>query len=108
MILLEFTDSHKVDSLTHYIEATWPESRNMKTSNIEDILAKFEKRWGAAFRDWLKTKDQYASEIDSLIVGRNNIAHLNEANTTNITLQSMRRRLQITFEVVDFLEDLVL
>lgn len=107
-ILLEFTDSHGAVPLGHYIQATWPESRNMKTSNIKDMLEQFDHSWGAAFNEWLAANDQYKSEINSLIGGRNDVAHGKEANTTNITLRSTRQRLQISFDVIDFLENLVL
>ena len=36
-ILFEFAASHNAVHLSRYIEETWPESRNMKTSNIKEI-----------------------------------------------------------------------
>lgn len=107
-ILLEFTASHEAIRLGHYIKATWPESRNMKTSNIKDILEQFEHSWGVRFVEWLAANDQYKSEINSLIGSRNDVAHGKEANTTNVTLRSTKQRLQIAFEVVDYLEGLIL
>ncbi|WP_290494197.1 HEPN domain-containing protein [Hyphomonas sp. UBA4494] len=107
-ILLEFTSTHGAVRLSHYIEATWPESRNMKTSNIKEILEKFEHSWGERFVAWLDLNETFKSEINSLISGRNDIAHGKEANTTNVTLRSTRTRLQIAFDVVEFLEELVL
>lgn len=107
-VLLEFTASHDAVKLGHYIKATWPESRNMKTSNIKDILEHFEHSWGEAFIVWLAANEQYKSEINSLIGSRNDVAHGKEANTTNVTLRSTRTRLEIAFQVVDFLEGLIL
>lgn len=107
-ILLEFTASHEAIRLGHYIEATWPESRNMKTSNIKDILEQFEHSWGVRFVEWLAANDQYKSEINSLIGSRNDVAHGKEANTTNVTLRSTKQRLKIAFEVVEYLEGLIL
>lgn len=107
-ILLEFTASHNATHLTRYIEETWPESRNMKTSNIREILEKFQHDWGNQFVTWLAENDQYKSEINSLVAGRNDVAHGKEANTTNITLPNTRARLQIAFAVIQFLEGLIL
>lgn len=107
-ILLEFTASHDAIRLGNYIEASWPESRNMKTSNLARILEQFEQSWSDNFLEWLSANDQYKSEINSLISSRNDVAHGKEANTTNVTLLSTKQRLKIAFEVVDFLELLIL
>lgn len=107
-ILLEFADQHDANRLQSYIEATWPESRNMKTANIKDILNSFDHSWGTSFDQWIAAGDQYKSEINSLIASRNDIAHGKEANTTNVTLRSTRNRLRIALELVEFLEELVL
>jgi len=107
-ILLEFTASHGAAKLGQYIKATWPESRNMKASNIADILECFEPLWSVQFNSWLASNDQFKSEINSLISSRNNVAHGKEANTTNVTLPSTKNRLTIAFDVIDFLEELVL
>lgn len=107
-ILLEFADQHDANRLQNYIEATWPESRNMKTANIREILNHFDQGWGASFDQWIEQGDQYKSEINSLIASRNDIAHGKEANTTNVTLRSTRNRLRIVLELVEFLENLIL
>lgn len=107
-ILLEFAGQHDANRLQNYIEGTWPESRNMKTANIREILNHFDQGWAASFDQWLAAGDQYKSEINSLIVSRNDIAHGKEANTTNVTLRSTRNRLRIVLELVEFLENLVL
>lgn len=107
-ILLEFADRHDASRLQNYIEATWPESRNMKVSNIKEILGHFDQVWVGKFDSWINCGDQYKSEINSLIASRNDIAHGKEANTTNVTLRSTRNRLRIALELVDFLEGLVL
>ncbi len=52
-ILLEFADQHDANRLQNYIEATWPESRNMKTANIKDILNSFDHSWGTGFDQWI-------------------------------------------------------
>lgn len=80
----------------------------MKTANIREILNYFDQGWAASFDQWLESGDQYKSEINSLIVSRNDIAHGKEANTTNVTLRSTRNRLRIVLELVEFLENLVL
>lgn len=107
-VLFEYTASYEALRLGHYIEASWPESRNMKTSNINIILEHFDHSWGVSFIAWLLENDQYKAEINSLISSRNDIAHGKEANTTNVTLRSTRNRLLIAFDLIDFLESLVL
>lgn len=107
-ILLEFAGRQNAVRLQSYITGTWPESRNMKPSNIKDILSHFDTRWAREFEEWLEAGDQYKSEISSLVSSRNDIAHGKEANTTGVTLRSTRKRLNITLELVDFLERLIL
>jgi hypothetical protein len=107
-ILLEFASQHDANRLQNYIEATWPESRNMKTANIREILNHFDQGWSTSFDQWIVQGDQYKSEINSLISSRNDIAHGKEANTTNVTLRSTRNRIRIAIELVEFLEGLVL
>lgn len=107
-ILLEFAGRHEANRLQQYIAGTWPESRNMKTANIKEILNHFDQGWAARFDEWIVTGDQYKSEINSLIASRNDIAHGKEANTTNVTLRSTRNRLRIALELVEFLETLIL
>lgn len=107
-ILLEFAGRHEANRLQQYIAGTWPESRNMKTANIKEILNHFDQSWAARFDEWIATGDQYKSEINSLIASRNDIAHGKEANTTNVTLRSTRNRLRIALELVEFLEALIL
>lgn len=107
-IFLELTASHDAIKLEKYIATTWPDSRNMRSSVISEILERFDDSWKLQFDNWLVTQENYKSEINSLIGGRNDVAHGKEANTTNITLPSTRTRLNIAFEVVDFVENLVL
>ena len=107
-ILLEFAGRQNATRLQNYITGTWPESRNMKPGNIKDILNHFDQSWASRFEIWIGGKDQYKSEIASLITSRNDIAHGKEANTTNVTLRSIRNRLRIAFELIEFLEILIL
>jgi hypothetical protein len=107
-ILLEFAGQQKAVRLQSYITGTWPESRNMKPGNIKAILNHFDPNWAVQFDEWIDTREQYRSEITSLIASRNDIAHGKEANTTGVTLRSTRQRLRITLELVEFLELLIL
>lgn len=107
-ILLEFAGRHDANRLQQYIAGTWPESRNMKTANIKEILNHFDQGWATRFDEWIAAGDQYKSELNSLIASRNDIAHGKEANTTNVTLRSTRNRLRIALELVGFLEGIIL
>lgn len=107
-ILLEFAGRHNASRLHQYITGTWPESRNMKTTNIREILNHFDPNWAMGFDGWIANGGQYKSELNSLISSRNDIAHGKEANTTNVTLRSTRNRLSIAFELVEFLDELIL
>lgn len=107
-ILLDFAGRQNAARLQNYITGTWPESRNMKPANIKEILNHFDQSWASKFDEWIAARDQYKSEISSLITSRNDIAHGKEANTTNVTLRSTRNRLRIALELVEFLEILIL
>lgn len=107
-VLFEYTAAYQAIRLGKYIEDTWPKSRGMKTSNILLILKQFDESWGESFLAWLNDNDQYKDKINSLIQNRHDIAHGKEANTTNVTLPSARTKLEIAFDLVDFLENLIL
>lgn len=107
-ILLELSSSFGAVKLERYIESTWPNSRNMKSSSIAEILEQFDPSWRINFESWLSKEESYKSELNSLIGGRNDVAHGKEANTTGITLPSTLRRMSIAFELVEFLEALIL
>ncbi|MCP1232034.1 MAE_28990/MAE_18760 family HEPN-like nuclease [Acetobacter indonesiensis] len=106
-ILLEFVSRHETSRLEKYISDTWPDSRNMRISNIESILKCFDSGWSIEFSSWINSKENYKSEINSLISSRNDIAHGKEANTTNVTLRSMRSRLRISLEIIEKIENII-
>ncbi|UWP91553.1 hypothetical protein K3X13_10830 [Aliiroseovarius crassostreae] len=107
-VVLEFSTSHSALRLSNYIESSWPRSRNMNIDNIKDILKKFEPAWRDSFVSWLQEDDRRKTNIDALMRSRNDIAHGKEANTNSVTLSASKQRMEVAFELIEFLEGLVL
>jgi hypothetical protein len=107
-VFLELSASYETTRLEQYIDNTWPKSRSMRSSVVQEILESFDEGWRQSFDGWLSDRENYKSELNSLIQGRYDVAHGKEANTNNITLGSARRRMEIAFELIEFLENLVL
>lgn len=88
-----------------YVEGTWPNSKNMKCDAISEILGHFDPAWQTSFDSWLGEKER-KKEINEIISWRNNIAHGKESNTNNVTLGSVKTKMNVACELVDFLESL--
>jgi hypothetical protein len=107
-VLFEFGTSQKSPKLSNYIETSWPKSRNMNIDVIREILGKFDANWQSGFSTWLGSDDSLKRNMEALMRSRNDIAHGKEANTTNVTLTSSKERMLVAFQLIDFVEGLVL
>ena len=105
-IVLEHTSVAYNDRASRYVECTWPSSRNMKCNAIIDLLGYFDDNWRASFENWLND-DERVKEINEIVSWRSNIAHGNEANTNNVTLNSVSNKFRIACDLVDFVEELL-
>lgn len=77
----------------------------MKCDAISEILGHFDPAWQTSFDSWLGEKER-KKEINEIISWRNNIAHGKESNTNNVTLGSVKTKMNVACELVDFLESL--
>jgi hypothetical protein len=107
-VLFEFGTLQDSSKLSNYIEKTWKKSQNMNVDVIRKELGNFDDSWGVSFGEWLKSDDRRKNTMDDLMRSRNNIAHGKLANTTNVTLASSKERMEVAFQLIDFLEILVL
>lgn len=105
-IVLEHASVAYNTRVRKYVEYTWPSSRNMKCNAIIDLLGNFDDSWRVSFEDWL-SDDERVKEINEIVNWRNNIAHGNEANTNNVTLNSVSNKFRIACDLVDFVEELL-
>ena len=105
-IFLEHASAEGSTRLRNYIEGTWPNSRNMRCDTIREILRYCDVDWATDFEAWLSNSEK-KKEINEIIRWRNDIAHGKEANTTNVTLQSVDQKFHIACDLVDFVEDLL-
>lgn len=94
--------------LSRYVEATWPNSRNMKADVIAETLSSFSEEWGNKFRRWLEESPERKATINNVVGWRNNIAHGSEANTTGVTMNSVRAAFKCICTAIDFVEAIVL
>lgn len=106
-LLLRYASQGARPQISRYIEETWPISRNMNTSNINDILGQFNSTWSNDFLSWLEQDVNRKSNINSIIRWRNGIAHGQESNTTGVTLVSVSNAFSTITELVLFIDNKV-
>lgn len=106
-ILFQYTATVNQTQVIRYIEKSWPRSRNMRVDVIRDILKQFDESWSEDFSDWISEVDGRKHNINSIIRWRNDIAHGQEANTTGVTLNSVRIAFSTITELVRFIEQRV-
>lgn len=104
-ILLGYADGTSARRVQKYLKATWPSSKNMKSSAISEILRSFDDTWETQFQTWVEHGER-RKELNETIQWRNDIAHGKEANTNNVTLASVRTKFSVAKELVTFLEGL--
>ena len=104
-IILEHTSANAAPRIRKYIEGTWPNSKNMRSDAIREILDHLDPRWSDQYDAWVKTEER-KKEINEIIKWRNYIAHGKESNTGNVTLGSVSTKFQIACQLVDFIEAL--
>jgi hypothetical protein len=78
----------------------------MSDRNISQILGQFNENWKIHFESWLDEDESRKSHINSIVKWRNSIAHGQEANTTNVTMPSVKSAFITITETVSFIEDL--
>lgn len=101
-ILLDYAKTRSNPVVQNYITKSWPISRNMNSENILIILQQFDENWKLKIDEWLADEQRKAT-INSLVSWRNGIAHGDEANTTGITLNSVRNSFKTTCGLIDYL-----
>jgi len=116
-ILLQYVTSISDNSVSKYIEDSWPISRNMTTNNIQNILSQFNENWAKEFSDWLKVIknrdgkvnviEDRKGDINSIVKWRNYIAHGQESNTTGVTLKSVQEKFNTIKDLVLLIETMV-
>lgn len=107
-LLLNYAVLKSEQKVSFYIEKSWPNSMNMNSRNIIQIVGKFDAGWEIEIQDWLGTGDQSnKSIIDGIITTRNNIAHGSEANTNGVTINSVTSQFETAKGLVAKLESLV-
>ena len=106
-LLLHYATQGTRSQISRYIEQTWPISKNMNVENIKTILDQFNTIWGEEFLDWLEEGLDRKNDINSIVRWRNSIAHGQEANTTGVTLFSVRNAFGTIKELVSFIESLL-
>lgn len=105
-IILEHASSAYSSRVSNYVECTWPSSKNMRCNAIRDLLGCFDDNWKTSFEKWL-CDDERVKEINEIVSWRNHIAHGNEANTNNVTLNSVGNKFRVACDLVDFVEELL-
>jgi hypothetical protein len=106
-LLLHYAFQGARPEISRYIEETWPISRNMNTKNINEILSRFNLKWSEEFLFWLEQDDNRKNNINSIVRWRNGIAHGQEANTTGVTLVSVRTAFTTIVGLVSLIDAMV-
>ncbi|MFK0337002.1 HEPN domain-containing protein [Agrobacterium deltaense] len=102
-ILIDYSKARSHPTLQNYINKSWPVSRNMNADNILSILLQFDEAWKLKLDEWLEDEERRGT-INSLVSWRNGIAHGDEANTTGVTLNSVRKSFKTTCGLIDYLD----
>ena len=103
-LLLHYASEGAKPQLSKYIEETWPISKNMNTSNINDLLGNFSSKWSEDFLYWLEQDENRKGDINSIVRWRNSIAHGQESNTTGVTLVSVRNAFSTINDLVSWID----
>jgi hypothetical protein len=106
-LLLHYAFQGARPEISRYIEETWPIYRNMNTKNINEILSRFNLKWSEEFLFWLEQDDNRKNNINSIVRWRNGIAHGQEANTTGVTLVSVRTAFTTIVGLVSLIDAMV-
>ena len=106
-LLLHYASEGARPQISKYIEETWPISRNMSADNINTILTQFNSAWSEEFLTWLGQEEMRKNNINSIVRWRNSIAHGKEANTTGVTLVSVRSAFSTATDLVSLLDGMV-
>lgn len=106
-LMLGYAAKDSKAEILRYVEKTWPSSRNMKTTAIMEILDQFNSSWSEKFTEWLKEDENRKNNINSIVKWRNSIAHGEEANTTGVTLNSVRSKFDTASELILFIDNMI-
>ena len=106
-LLLKYASQGTRPQIYKYVEETWPISRNMNTSNIDELLRQFNSVWSEQFLSWLNQREDRKNNINSVVRWRNGIAHGQESNTTGVTLVSVKNAFSTVSELILFIESIV-
>ena len=107
-LLFNYSQLKSEDRISRYIGKAWPQSMNMNSTNITDIVGKFDPVWETEIKDWLGSGVQSnRSVIDGIIKTRNNIAHGQESKTTGVSINSVSKQFSTAKGLVEKLEGLV-
>lgn len=91
-----------------YVGKTWPNSMNMNSKNILEMLGKFDEKWEVEIQEWMDTgAPKHSGVIDGIVKNRNNIAHGSEAKTTGVSITSVRSQFEIASSLVAKLETMI-
>jgi len=107
-IVTEYCNARSADlNVSRYVDKTWPESRNMKWGNIKTILENLNGDWGIEIEEWFQEQQNRKSDVNDIIAWRNDIAHGKDANTTGVTVTSVRDKYKTLKETIDKIETIV-
>lgn len=104
-ICTDYATSSAPPKISRFVKESWNDSRNMKSDVIQEILRSFDTDWASAYESWVGSEER-KKEINEIITWRNSISHGEESKTNNVTLHSIRSKLNTAIELVDFLESL--
>lgn len=106
-ILLNYAKGTSHTHVSRGIDNLWPKSKNMKLGSVIDLLGFFSPDWREQMEKWSQENDGIKSDINSLIEWRNNISHGNDANTTNVTMSSVKTKFDSVNKLLDQVEMIV-
>ena len=106
-IVLDYASIKSQQEVIRYIDKSWPNSRNMRWDVIVSTLDKLDSTWSKEMNEWFEDENARKSHVNSIVIWRNDIAHGKDANTSGVTISSVKDRYKTIKDVVSKVETII-
>ena len=74
---------------------------------ICEIIEHLNEDWGGEIQHWIAEEEDRKKDINDIVTWRNRIAHGDDANTTGVTIASVRTKYQTVKKIIDKIEEMI-
>ena len=102
-IYTEFSEQSASEHVARYVSNRLERVRNPNAQRFVEVTRSFDPRWGEQLEEYLGAGSGSRKDaLDSIMKSRNQIAH---GGTIGITVHSVRNYLDLSVQVLEFIED---